>query len=327
MFDLVAGFVHTQCLSALVGLGVLDQLMDGPKSLQRLSMSANVPSDRMKVLLNAGAALGLLIRKEEQYSLTRRGAALTGVPGLSDMISHHSVLYKDLADPIAFFRGQTDPALAHFWPYVFGAGAAQDPETAARYSMLMAETQTLVADETLQSVNFSGHSHVLDVGGGTGAFLCAALKTNPELQGTLFDLPHVVPPARQAFEKAGLGHRVTIHPGSFRDDPLPTGADVISLVRVLYDHADVTVKALLANVHRALPPGGVVIISEPMAGSKQPTRAGDAYFAIYTMAMETGRTRSPDQIIQLLEQTGFRSARHLRTNRPFITSVVWAQKP
>lgn len=327
MFDLVAGFVHTQCLSALVGLGVLDQLMAGPQSLRRLSMTANVPSDRMMVLLNAGVALGLLIRKEEQYSLTRRGAALTGVPGLSDMISHHSVLYRDLADPIAFFRGQTKTELARFWPYVFGAAAAKDPETADRYSRLMAETQTLVADETLQSVNFSRHSHLLDVGGGTGAFLSAALRASPGLQGTLFDLPGVVPPAHQVFENEGLADRVTIHPGSFRDDPLPVGADVISLVRVLYDHADETVSALLAKIHGALPSGGTIVVSEPMAGAKQPTRAGDAYFAIYTMAMETGRTRSPRQIILLLEQAGFRSAKLLTTNRPFITSVVLARKP
>lgn len=327
MFDLVAGFVHTQCLSALVGLGVLDQLVDGPQSVRRLAMSAGVPTERMRVLLNAGAALGLLKRHDEQYSLTRRGAALTGVPGLSEMISHHAVLYKDLLNPIAFFRGQTKPELADFWPYVFGAGAAKDPETAARYSLLMAETQALVADETLQCVNFSGHSRLLDVGGGTGAFLSAALGANAHLQGALFDLPGVVAPARQMFEKAGLLDRVTIHPGSFRDDPLPVGADVISLVRVLYDHADDTVKDLLSSVIQALPSGGTVLVSEPMAGGTRPTRAGDAYFAIYTMAMQTGRTRSPGEISQLLEQAGFKFVKHLPTNRPFITSVVQARKP
>ncbi|WP_413717506.1 methyltransferase [Silicimonas sp. MF1-12-2] len=327
MFDLVAGFVHTQCLAALVGFGTLDLLMTCPQTLRRLANAAGVPEERMRVLLNAGAALGLMTRAGDTYSLTRRGAALTGVPGLADMIEHHSVLYRDLSDPIAFFRGQTQPELAHFWPYVFGAGAARDPDTAARYSRLMAETQTLVADETLASVSFSGHSQLMDVGGGTGAFLAAALQATPGLQGTLFDLPGVVPPARERFGKAGLTERTKICQGSFRDDPLPIGADVISLVRVLYDHADDTVKALLASVFRALPEGGTVMISEPMAGERQPTRAGDGYFAIYTMAMETGRTRSPSQIIQLLEQAGFVGVRHRPTHRPFITSVVLAQKP
>ena len=326
MFDLVAGFVHTQCLSALVGLGTLDDLIDGPLPLRRLASMAGAPEERMRVLLDAGTALGLLIRKDDQYGLSRRGAALTGVPGLSEMIAHHAVLYRDLADPVAFFRGGTGPELARFWPYVFGAGAVQDPETAARYSNLMAETQALVADETLASVNFTGHSRLMDVGGGTGAFLIAALEATPGLRGTLFDLPGVVAPALERFGNAKLSDRVDIHPGSFRDDQLPSGADVISLVRVLYDHADETVKALLGKAYEALPAGGRLIVSEPMAGQRQPTRAGDAYFAVYTMAMETGRTRSPGQIVQMLEHAGFVAVRHRPTHRPFITSVVEARK-
>ena len=38
--------------------------------------------------------------------------------------------------------------------------------------------------------------------------------------------------------------------------PCPTGADAISLVRVLYDHDDATVARLLAPVHAALPRAG-----------------------------------------------------------------------
>ena len=41
------------------------------------------------------------------------------------MIAHHDVLYRDLADPVAFFRGETDTELARFWPYVFAAGQSE----------------------------------------------------------------------------------------------------------------------------------------------------------------------------------------------------------
>ena len=78
----------------------------------------------------------------------------------------------------------------------------------------------------------------------------------------LFDLPVVLPGANARLGAAGLTQRVTLHPGSFRDDPLPEGADAISLIRVLYDHADATVAALLARVQERLPAGGRLVVAQ-----------------------------------------------------------------
>ena len=326
IFDLVAGFVHSQCLVALVELRVLDRLLDAAESVDGLARGMALSRQRAAILLDAGVALGLIHKRGEHYSISRRGAALVGVPGLAEMIAHHGVLYRDLADPVAFFRGDIDTELARFWPYVFGAGEAGDPGTADRYSRLMSESQSLVAEETLATVDFSSVGTLMDVGGGSGAFLATTLQATPGLTGILFDLPAVVPAAQERFAELDLSGRVTIAGGSFRDDPLPEGADAISLVRVLYDHGDDTVRALLAAVYDALPPGGTVVISEPMTGGDRPTRAGNAYFAIYTLAMGTGKTRSPAEVCGLLSEAGFVGVRQRPTRRAFVTSVVTAVK-
>jgi demethylspheroidene O-methyltransferase len=326
MFDLVAGFCHSQILQALVAFGIPALLLDRSLTTAGLARRAQVPPARMEVLLRGGAAIGLLsARRDGTWTLTPRGAALATVPGLADMIRHHAILYRDLADPVAFFRGETDTGLAAFWPYVFGAGAAQDPATADRYSRLMADSQTLVAEDTLAALDLRSARHLMDVGGGTGAFLAAVARAAPHLRLTLFDLPAVAPQARARF--AADRTHVTIVPGSFRDDPLPQGADTISLVRVLYDHADDTVRALLARVHAALPPGGRLIISEPMTGGTRPERAGDAYFALYCMAMRTGRARSAAEIAALLAASGFAAITTPRPARPFVTSIITAVRP
>jgi demethylspheroidene O-methyltransferase len=115
---------------------------------------------------------------------------------------------------------------------------------------------------------------------------------------------------------------VSIAPGSFRDDPLPADADAISLVRVLYDHSDATIATLLAKVRATLPPGGRLIVSEPMSGGAQPDAATDVYFAVYTLAMGTGRTRSADEITTLLRAAGFEKVSKVKTLRPYVTSVL-----
>ncbi|MDJ1009066.1 MAG: methyltransferase [Paracoccaceae bacterium] len=327
LFDLVAGFCHSQVLRAVVELGLLDILLEEARTPAALARMARLSEDRMALLLRAATALGLTeTARGGAYRTSRRGAALLGVPGLPEMIRHHDILYRDLADPVAFLRGETEPALAAFWPYVFGAGGAAEPDVKARYSALMADSQALVAEETLRTVSFSGCRHLMDVGGGTGVFLSAVLSDYPSLAGTLVDLPGVAEAARARFDTAGQGGRVRLASADFRTDPLPGGADAVSLVRVLYDHSDETVAALLAKVHSALPPGGRLVVSEPMSGGARPERAGDAYFALYCAAMGTGRARSRAEIAAHLGQAGFDKIEAPTVRRPFVTGIVTARK-
>ncbi len=328
LFDLVQGFVASQALRAVVELRLLHRLIDGPLPAEALASAAGVSADRMALLCQAAAALGLMHRRRDgRYGITTRGAALIGVPGLEAMIAHHDVLYRDLADPVALLRGEVNTELAHFWPYVFGAGAAEDPATAQRYSALMADSQALVANDALSTQPLKGARRLMDVGGGSGAFAEAAARAMPDVAVTLFDLPAVADAARQRLGGSDVGHRIAVAGGSFRDDPLPDGHDAISLIRVLYDHKDETVRGLLAKVYDALPPGGRLLVAEPMSGGAAPERAGDVYFAFYCLAMGTGTVRSAARIGALLKETGFSQISTPRAVRPYVTSVVTARKP
>ena len=327
LFDLVAGFTYSQILQAFVALDLPRHLRARPAYPSELAAKLDAPERRISVLCQAAASLGLLTRlRDGRYALARLGAAINGVGGLRDMILHHDILYRDLGPAEGFFRGETDPDLARFWPYVFGAAAAEDPATAERYSHLMSETQNLVSDEILSSLSFGKAQHVMDIGGGTGVFLAACAKAHPDVQVTLFDLPQVAALAQDRFERAGIAARATIVSGSFRDDPLPIGPDLITLIRVLYDHEDETVLRLLKSVHAALPEGGKIVIAEPMSGGQTPDRSADAYFALYCMAMGTGTVRSAAQIGELLSEAGFAGVSPVKTGRPFVTRIVTAEK-
>jgi len=332
LHDLVSGFVYSQVLLAAVELELFERLADGPADVAALSAGSGIAPDRMETLCQAASALGLMARmRDGRYRLARRGAAVLGAPGLRDMIRHHRVFYRDLADPVAVLRGEAETELARFWPYVLGVqdgtGAGIDPAQAAEYSRLMETSQRMVAAETLAAVSFARVRHLADIGGGTGAFLEAVASAHPGPKLTLMDLPEVAAQAEARLGRKGLAGRLAVVPGSFLDDPLPRDADAITLVRVLYDHEDATVRRLLARVHAALPPGGQLIVSEPMSGGERPARAADAYFGFYTMAMGTGRTRSPDRHAALLAEAGFTEIRRHSGASEVITSVLSARRP
>ncbi len=327
LFDIVQGFVKSQVLFALVELRILHRLMEGGLTADDLARVSMMTTDRMERLLMAATAMKLIKRdRKGRFSLARKGAAMVGVPGLEDMIRHHAAFYRDLNDPVALLRGEVDTELAAFWPYVFGADNATDTETSNRYSDLMARSQEIVAADTLATVNLNQTKHLLDVGGGYGVFAESAALKHPNLNATVFDLPAVEVNAQQRIAASQAKDRLTFVPGSFRDDALPSGADTISLIRVLYDHEDQTVSALLSKVFDTLPEGGRLLVSEPMSGGATPEIAGDVYFSFYCLAMQTGTVRSAKRIANLCKDVGFTGIQTFRSRRPFVTTVLMASK-
>lgn len=327
LFDLVQGFVKSQVLFALVELRVLHRLMDGAMPADALAQVSGMRVDRMERLLMAATAMKLTTKdRHGRYGLARLGAAMVGVPGLEDMIRHHEAFYRDLNDPVALLRGEVDTELAAFWPYVFGAASATDAEVSNRYSDLMARSQQIVAADTLAATDLKETEHLLDVGGGYGVFAEAAALKYPDIQVTVFDLPLVAQNANALIRRSKVKGQLRFVPGSFRDDPLPEGADTISLIRVLYDHEDQTVEALLSKVFDTLPENGRLLVSEPMSGGAKPEVSGDVYFSFYCLAMQTGTVRSGARIAELCKASGFSSVRTYRSRRPFVTTTLMAMK-
>jgi demethylspheroidene O-methyltransferase len=336
MFAVITGFVYTKTLTAVVDLGWIARLATAPATTADLAEMARLAPAAATRLLAAAASIDLVEALPDgadgaaRWTLGQRGAALATNQGALAMIEHHKLFYDDLADPVALLRGgRGGGKLAAFWSYAEAAGrgepaAATDPGTQA-YSALMAASQPMVAEQILDSHDFSRHQQLLDIGGGHGAFLAEVAARHPALELALFDLPPVADAARGVLAARGL-ERVKVHGGSFRDDPLPRGADLVTLVRILHDHDDAVVQALLGAVHAALPPGGRLLIAEPMAGTRGAEAMGDAYFGLYLWAMGSGRPRTAQAYLAMLAAAGFRRAREVPTALPMVTRLLVAER-
>ncbi|MBY6204851.1 methyltransferase [Halomonas denitrificans] len=328
LFDLCSGFVYSQVLLACVRLDLFRRLADGPRTPSDLAAATGVPRASLDRLLEAAASLRLVeTRRPDRYGLGPLGAALLGNPSVAMMIEHHDALYADLHDPVALLRGEVETTeLGRFWAYSCHAGdTALDAEQTAAYSDLMAASQQMIADRVLAAYPLRAHRRLLDVGGGAGAFAVAALEANPDLQATVFDLPSVAERARRTFDEHGLADRARAFGGSFLDDPLPTGHDVISLVRVLHDHDDAAVLRLLRAARRAVTDDGRVLVAEPMRHTRSAEPVTAAYFGFYFLAMGQGRARSPRRLESLLRQAGFTAIRMHRSAAPLLVRVLTAR--
>lgn len=323
LFDLCAGFAYSQILFACVRLGVFEHLAAATNTADGLAARLDLSPEATRHLLDGATGLRLLERRGDRYGLGPLGAAVIAAPGVAEMIRHHELLYADLADPVALLRRETTATrLGEYWPYATAAAPGGfDGEATDAYTRLMAASQAMVAAEIIAAVPLGSHRCLLDIGGGDGSFLAAVAGAVPSLRLMLFDLPAVAARAAARFEATGLAHRASAFGGDFRVDPMPGEPDIVTLVRVLHDHDDESVRSVLRAVRATLPNGGRVVVAEPMLDVRGAERVG-AYFSFYLLAMGRGRPRTAGEIQEMLVEAGFARTRIVPTRSPVITSIV-----
>ena len=338
VFDMMAGFVYSQVLLACVRLRIFELVNESPRTLDELAQKCQVPASALQRLINSAVALKLLaLRGQGRYGLGPLGAPVAGHPGIRAMIEHHAVLYHDMQDPVALLRDQVEGGqMAAYWPYsAIDAGTDLKAAPAriwqgdkvARYSQLMSASQPFVVDEVLATYDFGQHQCSLDVGGGQGTFVGRLATAYPQLKLKLFDLPQVAELAQASFNSRGFADRATAFGGDFLRDALPQGADLVTLVRVAHDHPDEHVNAILRAIFAALPPGGTLLLAEPMAQNAHQPPLGDAYFHFYLLAMGAGRLRTTGELSAMMMTAGFSSVELLRNPMPMQTRILVAKKP
>ncbi|MFJ4684985.1 methyltransferase [Streptomyces sp. NPDC088789] len=157
------------------------------------------------------------------------------------------------------------------------------------------------ADEITAVFPWEGVQHVVDVGGGTGAFPEALMRRYSGLHTTLVDLPDAVAAAVRRITAAGLEKRFTAAPGSFFH-PLPSGADVYTLINVLHNWNDDDAVRILRRCAEAADRNSTVVVVERLID-------GADQRAITTMDLRmllllSGKERSLTQLRGVAEAAG-----------------------
>jgi demethylspheroidene O-methyltransferase len=333
LFDLMAGFVHTQVMLGCIRLNLFKMLHQAPADLSQIAQRVNMPEPVLQRLLLSAVSLGLLeYRSQSRFGLGPLGVPLATHDGIAAMVEHNHLLYTDMQDPLGFLNNAWQGSMAEYWPYAHDAQAADRAaqEKFSRYSDLMAASQGFVVQEILSAYFFGEHQCVMDIGAGKGRFASDLARHAPHLKLKLFDLPPVLELAKTNVQAHGLTDRMSFHPGSFLHDELPTGADLITLVRVAHDHPDEVVIQLLQKIHKALPVGGVFLLAEPMAQTVSNTTQGptqtDAYFHFYLLAMGAGRLRTPEELMRLMREAGFGAVECIPNAMPIHAQVLVGRK-
>lgn len=184
--------------------------------------------------------------------------------------------------------------------------AVQHPSYEAVFNEAMSSYSSMdnaLVLDALEPYDFSGLSHLCDVGGGHGHTLCSLLVKYPHLRGTVLERPSVI--AKQEVlwaDKMGVGDRCTYVPGDMFQAVPP--ADAYMVKRVLHGRSDAECLQILSIMHRAAPQQGrVLIMEEGVSGPDTPHFS--KLFDIHMIIMSTGQERTLEEYTRLLEGAGW----------------------
>ena len=312
---LVNGFQVSHAIHAAVVLGIADLLAAGACGVAELAVATGTDAGAIYRLLRALAAANVFRElPDRHFALAPMGECLR----------------SDAPDPVApwaMLAGQ--PYVHRAWEgllhslrtgetafhHVHGMDVwdyrARHPEQGAVFDRAMSGISRRVAEAVVETCDFGRFRRVVDVGGGEGVLLARILAAHPAMGGVLFDLPHVVVRAVPVLDGAGVGKRCEVVGGDFFQG-VPEGGDAYVLKGVLHDWDDAAAAAILRACHRAIAPGGAVMVVERLVAS--PNEGADAKFSDLNMlVVPGGRERTQDEFEALLAAAGFRLSQVVAT--------------
>jgi hypothetical protein len=312
------GFMAAKHLFVAAEIGVFEKLARTPATLDELAAKCGIPRRTLRISANAMVSLGLLEREGDRYRNSAVAAAfLAGGNGLdlrpmlrfSDRISYPAWLNLERA--VRSGQGQGD----------FSRFSEEEQEI---FSIGVEAFSAGAAAALAASYDFSHHSRVLDVAGGTGSFLIAVLRCDPSLQGTLFELPGACAVARSRLTREPEGGRVRVIEGDLLKDPLPDDHDAVIAANIVHGLSAAHNVELLKNIRAHVRMGArLLLVDLWMDPSRTQPPAAALMSGVFLVHTGEGRAYGEDEADEWLAQTGWRKLERRPLAGP--TSVIIAE--
>lgn len=249
------------CIRVVATLHIAEHIASGVTDIATLATATASDTEALHSVLSYLVARGVFIEESPgRFALNDTARGLLN-PGLFLTLDGIGGRMTHAWSTLPAYVRTGKPGYADIFGAPFWDDLTANPDVGADFDSLMGYAGHGAPDATLKLISRGWEDvHALvDVGGGTGAMLAALLSAHPHLRGVLVDLPGAAARSQETFEAAGVRDRVTVLAQSFFD-PLPPGADVYLLRKVLGDWPDEETVAILRRCAQAAQPSGAVVV-------------------------------------------------------------------
>jgi predicted nicotinamide N-methyase len=308
--DAVNAYQRSAAIKAAVELDVFTHIAEGKTTARELAAACGAEERGARILCDYLTIIGFLSKQDGQYQLT-----------------HDSAVFLDKRSP-AFLGGAIEfllsPMLIEGFDNLTTAvrqGGTALPEEGSiapehpvwvRFARAMAPLMAMPAQLMAQLVKErapEGKLKVLDIAAGHGVFGIAVAKALPEADITALDWPHVLEVAQENAQRAGVGERHHLLPGSAFEVDYGGPYDLILLTNFLHHFDTETCEQLLRKVRAALKDEGKAVTLEFVPNEDRVSPAGAAMFSLVMLgSTPRGDAYTFPELERMFKNAGFKSS-------------------
>jgi len=311
------GPVIFQSARVLRNSGILEFIEQSGKTgvtIEEISSQVKLSIYGVRVLLESGLSLGLVLCNDKKYTLGKTGYfILHDSLTKANMDFVHDVNYKGLFDLDKSIETGKPVGLKEFgeWDTIY-EGLSQLP---AHVQKSWFSFDHYFSDDAfplvLPKIYKDGIKNILDIGGNTGKWAIASTKYKDDVHVTIMDLPGQLNVAKARIAQLGLEDRVSFQPVNILDETVafPKGFDAIWMSQFLDCFSENEIVSILKRCFDALDENGFVFILEPFWDKQRFEVAAFCLqqTSLYFTALANGNSQmySAETFLACIERAGF----------------------
>lgn len=305
VFNTLFAYQRTAALKAGIDLDIFTAIDEGTRTAAALATKAGAAERGIRILCDYLTIIGLLGKSGDGYALT---------PESSMFLSRRSPAY--LGTTASFLTmPQLKSNFDDLTATVRRGGVAEKGNTVAEENPIWIEFARAMVPMAMPSafaiadilaIASAGPVQVLDIAAGHGMFGIVLAERNPGASVVAVDWAPVLAVAEEHARARGVHDRYRTRAGDAFAVEFGEGYDVALVTNFLHHFDAATCTAFLAKVHRALKPGGRVVVLEFVPN---PDRISPPMAAAFSLTMLAGTPGGDaytfDELRQQLEGAGF----------------------
>lgn len=310
MIWLLSGMAIAYMLQTVAELGIADELVDGPLSVEELAERTGSNPDALYRVLRGVATKGVFTEVSRRtFGLTQLGQILrSDVPNsLRDAFRMHGqkcirdayaeTEYSVRTGKSAFEHANGAPLFQYF---------AQRPEMKDLFDSFVGTAARRIQHAAIEAYDLTGVRKLVEIGEMHGRLLASILTRYPTMRGVYVDLPFVVPGAEQVLRESGVSDRVELVGGNYLES-VPADGDVYLLPQLLHRLGDTEAITVLLNIRQVMSPTSRVLVIDPVLPEGDLPHLAKVLDSTQLL-LGPVRDRTEAEFVEIFEKAGLRLA-------------------